>query len=161
MLETFLGEAIEDGDVLDAVVANSLEQRKALWKIREGIPEAQKKAGGSIKHDVSVPVAAVPFFIERASRAVEAAMKGVRVVPFGHVGDGNIHFNLTQPEGADKQAFLARWEEMNRIVHDIVVEMKGSISAEHGIGRLKKGELARDDAPRQSGDRSTGDHESW
>jgi D-lactate dehydrogenase (cytochrome) len=132
MLETLLGEA---------VVASSLEQRKALWKIREGIPEAQKKAGGSIKHDVAVPVADVPVFIDRASRAVEAAMAGVRVVPFGHVGDGNIHFNLTQPEGADKQAFLDRWEEMNRIVHDIVVAMKGSISAEHGIGRLKKGEL--------------------
>jgi len=89
----------------------------------------------------------VPFFIERASRAVTQAMEGVRVVPFGHLGDGNIHFNLTQPEGADKQAFLDRWEEMNRIVHDIVVEMKGSISAEHGIGRLKKGELAHYKSP--------------
>ena len=147
LLETLLGEAIEAGEVLDAVVASSLEQRKALWKIREGIPEAQKKAGGSIKHDVSVPVAQVPFFIERATREIEAAMTGVRVVPFGHLGDGNIHFNLTQPEGADKQAFLERWEEMNRIVHDIVVEMKGSISAEHGIGRLKKGELAHYKSP--------------
>jgi len=147
MLETLLGEAIEAGEVVDAVVASSLEQRKALWKIREGIPEAQKKAGGSIKHDVSVPVAQVPVFIERASRAVAAAMEGVRVVPFGHLGDGNIHFNLTQPAGADKQAFLDRWEEMNRIVHDIVVEMQGSISAEHGIGRLKKGELAHYKSP--------------
>src|SRR5262249_15178123 len=93
-LEGFLGDAIEAGEVADAVVAASLEQRKALWKIREGIPEAQKKAGGSIKHDVSVPVALVPDFIARASRAVEAAMKDVRVVPFGHLGDGNIHFNL-------------------------------------------------------------------
>ena len=142
MLEHLLGEAIEAGEVADAVVASSLEQRKALWKIREGIPEAQKKAGGSIKHDVSVPVAQVPTFIERASRAVEAAMDGVRVVPFGHLGDGNIHFNLSQPVGADKDAFIDRWEEMNRIVHDIVVGMQGSISAEHGIGRLKKDELA-------------------
>jgi len=147
LLETVLGEAIEDGEVLDAVVASSLEQRKALWKIREAIPEAQKKAGGSIKHDVSVPVAQVPFFIERASRAVAAAMPEVRVVPFGHLGDGNIHFNLSQAVGADKQAFLDRWEEMNRIVHDIVVEMKGSISAEHGIGRLKKGELTHYKSP--------------
>ncbi len=147
MLETLLGDAIEEGEVLDAVVANSLEQRKALWKIREGIPEAQKKEGASIKHDVSVPVAQVPFFIERATRAIEEAMDGVRVVPFGHLGDGNIHFNLTQPKGADKQAFLDRWEEANRIVHDIVVEMKGSISAEHGIGRLKKGELAHYTSP--------------
>jgi D-lactate dehydrogenase (cytochrome) len=147
VLEGMLGEALEEGEVVDAVVAESLEQRKALWKIREGIPEAQKKAGGSIKHDVSVPVAQVPFFIERATRAVEAAMAGVRVVPFGHLGDGNIHFNLSQPVGADKQAFLDRWEEMNRIVHDIVVEMEGSISAEHGIGRLKKGELAHYKSP--------------
>jgi D-lactate dehydrogenase (cytochrome) len=147
VLEGMLGEALEEGEVVDAVVAESLEQRKALWKIREGIPEAQKKAGGSIKHDVSVPVAQVPFFIERASRAVEAAMPGVRVVPFGHLGDGNIHFNLSQPVDADKQAFLDRWEEMNRIVHDIVVAMEGSISAEHGIGRLKKGELAHYKSP--------------
>ncbi len=147
VLEGLLGDAFEAGEVLDAVIAESLDQRKALWKIREGIPEAQKKAGGSIKHDVSVPVAQVPFFIERASRAVEKAMNGVRVVPFGHLGDGNIHFNLTQPEGADKQAFLGRWAEMNRIVHDIVVEMQGSISAEHGIGRLKKDELAHYKSP--------------
>jgi D-lactate dehydrogenase (cytochrome) len=147
MLEHLLGEAIEAGEVVDAVVASSLEQRKALWKIREGIPEAQKKAGGSIKHDVSVPVARVPAFIERASQAVEAALDGVRVVPFGHLGDGNIHFNLSQPVGADRQAFIGRWEEMNRIVHDIVVEMQGSISAEHGIGRLKKDELAHYKSP--------------
>jgi len=147
ILEGLLGEAIEEGEVLDAVVASSLDQRKALWKIREGIPEAQKKAGGSIKHDVSVPVAQVPFFIERASRAVEKALDGVRVVPFGHLGDGNIHFNLSQPVGADKEAFIDRWEEMNRIVHDIVVGMQGSISAEHGIGRLKKGELAHYKSP--------------
>ena len=147
VLEGLLGEAFEDGEVLDAVVAESLEQRKALWKIREGIPEAQKKAGGSIKHDVSVPVAQVPFFSERASRADEKAMEGVRVVPFGHLGDGNIHFNLSQPVGADKEAFLGHWAEMNRIVHDIVVEMHGSISAEHGIGRLKKGELAHYKSP--------------
>ena len=147
MLEGLLGEALEAGEVVDAVVAESLEQRKALWKIREGIPEAQKKAGGSIKHDVSVPVAQVPFFIERATRAVAAAMPDVRVVPFGHLGDGNIHFNLSQPVAADKQGFLERWAEMNRIVHDIVVEMDGSISAEHGIGRLKKGELAHYKSP--------------
>jgi len=147
VLESLLGDAFEAGEVVDAVIAESLDQRKALWKIREGIPEAQKKAGGSIKHDVSVPVAQVPFFIDRASRAVEAAMDGVRVVPFGHLGDGNIHFNLTQPANADKQAFLGRWEEMNRIVHDIVVDMQGSISAEHGIGRLKKAELAHYKSP--------------
>jgi D-lactate dehydrogenase (cytochrome) len=146
-LEMFLGDAIDAGEVVDAVIATSLEQRKALWKIREGIPEAQKKAGGSIKHDVSVPVALVPDFIASASRAVLAAMPDVRVVPFGHLGDGNVHFNLSQPVTADKQAFLAEWERMNRIVHDIVVAMKGSISAEHGIGRLKKAELVHYKAP--------------
>jgi len=140
-LEVLLADAVEAGVVADAVLANSLEQRAALWKIREGIPEAQKKAGGSIKHDVSVPVAQVPAFIERASQAVLRAMPDARVVPFGHLGDGNVHFNLSQPVGGDKQGFLARWEEMNRIVHDIVVDMGGSISAEHGIGRLKKAEL--------------------
>jgi len=141
-LETLLGEAMEAGEVVDAVMANSLEQRNGLWRIREGVPEAQKKYGGSIKHDVSVPVSSVPEFIHRATAAVEAAMDGVRVIPFGHVGDGNIHFNLSQPKGGDKQAFLARWEEMNRIVHDIVVELRGSISAEHGIGVLKREELS-------------------
>ncbi len=141
-LETLLGEAIEAGEVMDAVLANSLEQRLGLWRIREGVPEAQKRAGGSIKHDVSVPTSSVPEFIRRATEGVLAAMPDARVIPFGHVGDGNIHFNLSQPKGADKQAFLTRWEEMNRIVHDIVVDLRGSISAEHGIGQLKKGELA-------------------
>ncbi|HVI49986.1 MAG TPA: FAD-binding oxidoreductase [Candidatus Sulfotelmatobacter sp.] len=140
-LETLLGEAMEAGEVVDAVMANSMEQRNGLWRIREGVPEAQKKYGGSIKHDISVPVSSVPEFIRRATPAVEAAMPGVRVIPFGHVGDGNIHYNLSQPKDGDKQAFLARWEEMNRIVHDIVVSLRGSISAEHGIGVLKKIEL--------------------
>ncbi len=146
-METLLGAAFEAGEVADAVIASSFDQRDALWRIRENIPEAQKREGGSIKHDVSVPTSAVPQFIRRATAAVEQAMPGVRAVPFGHLGDGNIHFNLTQPAGADKQAFLGRWEEMNRIVHDIVVDMRGSISAEHGIGQLKKGELAHYKAP--------------
>lgn len=141
-LETLLAAALEAGEVVDAVIASSLEQRKALWRIREGIPEAQKRDGGSIKHDVSVPTAAVPDFLRRATQAVLAAEPLLRVVPFGHVGDGNIHFNLSQPPGAEKQAFLGQWQRMNRIVHDIVVEMGGSISAEHGIGQLKKDELA-------------------
>ena len=146
-METLLGTAIEDGEVADAVIAASLDQARSLWRIREGIPEAQKRDGGSIKHDVSVPVASVPAFIGRATAAVEAALPGVRVVPFGHVGDGNIHFNLSQPVGADKQAFLDEWPRMNRVVHDIVVAMGGSISAEHGIGQLKKDELFHYKAP--------------
>ncbi len=142
-LEGFLAEALEQGLALDAVVAGSLEQRKGLWRIREGVPPAQKHEGGSIKHDVSVPVSRVPDFIDRASAAVRAVMPEVRVCAFGHVGDGNIHFNLSQPAAMDKQAFLDRWEDFNRVVHDIIHALGGSISAEHGIGRLKCGELAR------------------
>lgn len=142
-MEDILAQVLEDGTALDAVLAQSSEQRKALWRIREGVPEAQKKEGGSIKHDVAVPVSRVPEMIARCTAAVEAALPGVRVVAFGHVGDGNIHFNLTQPKGADKAAFLARWAEMNRIVHDIVAGLDGSVSAEHGIGRLKVDEMAR------------------
>lgn len=146
-LETVLADAFETGIVRDAVLADSEERRQALWRIRESVPGAQKREGGSIKHDVSVPVSCVPDFIREATAAVEEALPGVRVVPFGHVGDGNIHFNLTQPAGADKAAFLAEWGRMNRIVHDIVTGMRGSISAEHGIGRLKRGELAHYKSP--------------
>ncbi len=141
-LEAMLAEALEDGTAIDAVLAESGEQRAGLWRIREAIPEAQKHEGGSIKHDVAVATSAVPMMIRRCTAAVEAALPGLRVVAFGHLGDGNIHFNLSQPAGADKAGFLAEWGRMNRIVHDIVVEMAGSISAEHGIGRLKVAELA-------------------
>ena len=141
-LEDMLAEALNEGLAIDAVLAESGEQRDALWRIRETLPEAQKHEGGSIKHDVSVATSKVPEMIRRCTKAVEAALPGIRVVAFGHLGDGNTHFNLSQPMGADKAGYLTRWEEMNRIVHDIVVEMGGSISAEHGIGRLKVAELA-------------------
>src|SRR3546814_1094429 len=111
--------------------------------IREGIVEAQKFEGGSIKHDVAVAVSRVPEFIARATVLVEAMVPGIRPVPFGHVGDGNIHFNLSQPEGAERAAYLARWEEVSRAVHELVVEMDGSISAEHGIGYMKVAANAR------------------
>ncbi|MCR6630872.1 MAG: FAD-binding oxidoreductase [Magnetospirillum sp.] len=142
-LEGVLEAALENGHALDAVLAESGEQRKALWRIREGVPEAQKKEGGSIKHDVAVATSRVPEMLRRCTAAVEESLPGVRVVAFGHLGDGNIHFNLTQPAGADKQAFLAEWARMNRLVHDIVADMGGSVSAEHGIGRLKIEEMAR------------------
>ncbi|MEO5373340.1 MAG: FAD-binding oxidoreductase [Alphaproteobacteria bacterium] len=141
--EALLSEAFEAGEIADAVIAESLDQTAGLWRLRETLPESQKHEGGSIKHDVAVPVSRVPQFLHRATTAVEAAMPGVRVCAFGHVGDGNIHFNLSQPEGVDKAAFLARWEPMNRLVHDIVADLGGSFSAEHGIGRLKLGEMAR------------------
>ena len=142
-LEQALSGAVEDGLAADAALASSEAQRAGLWRLREAIPEAQKREGGSIKHDVAVPVARVPEFIETAGRAVASEMAGIRVVAFGHAGDGNIHFNLSQPEGMDRDAYLARWFDFNRIVHDIVAGMGGSVSAEHGIGRLKRGEFAR------------------
>jgi FAD/FMN-containing dehydrogenase len=140
-LEQFLADQLEAGLVADAVVAASAGQAADLWRIREGIVEGQRFEGGSIKHDVAVPVSRVAEFITRASQAVEAACPGIRVCAFGHVGDGNIHFNLTQPQGAEISSYLARWSEMNHLVHDIVAGLSGSISAEHGIGRLKVDEL--------------------
>ena len=142
-LEAILAQAFDESHAIDAVLAQSGEQRQAFWRIRETIPEAQKKEGGSIKHDVAVPVSRVPEMIARCTQAVKAVMPDIRVVAFGHLGDGNTHFNLSQPVGADKAAFLARWEEMNRIVHDIVADMDGSVSAEHGIGKLKIAEMTR------------------
>ncbi len=138
-----LGAALELGIIEDASVAASLDQRAAFWAIRETLPDAQKPQGGSIKHDVSVPVGAVPVFLGEASAAVEAFMPGARVVAFSHLGDGNIHFNVTQPVGADAAAFLAQWTAMNAVVHEIVARHSGSISAEHGIGQLKRGLLAQ------------------
>ncbi len=108
-LEQFLADAIEQGLVLDATIAASLEQTNAFWHLRHELTECQKPEGGSIKHDVSVPIAAVPAFLAEADAAVRKLIPGSRPVPFGHVGDGNIHFNLSQPAGADQAAFIARW----------------------------------------------------
>jgi FAD/FMN-containing dehydrogenase len=137
-LVDLLESAGAKGIILDAAIAGSLEQRKAFWRLRELLPEVQGREGGSIKHDVSVPLADVPDFIAEVEAAVTRAMPGARLFAFGHLGDGNIHCNISQPVGADKDAFLARWEEINGIVHAIVVAHHGSISAEHGIGRLKR-----------------------
>jgi len=142
-LEAFLGEAMGEKLIEDGVIAASGEQANALWRIREGMVEGQKYEGGSIKHDVSVPVSKVAEFIVAAIATVEAKLPGIRPLAFGHVGDGNIHFNLSQPKGADTGVFLARWVEFNHIVHDLVQRFGGSISAEHGIGRLKRDELPR------------------
>lgn len=139
--EGLLEAAFEDDIIVDAVIAKSKAQAENLWRIRESLPEAQKFEGGSIKHDVSVPVSLVPEFITRGIALVQEAYPGVRPCPFGHVGDGNVHFNISQPEAMDKEAYLAEWKAMNRIVHDLVMEMNGSISAEHGIGLLKVEEM--------------------
>jgi D-lactate dehydrogenase (cytochrome) len=140
-LEAILGQGLEDGAVEDAVIAANLSQRQAFWKLRDEMSAAQKPEGGSIKHDISVPVAAVPAFIAEADAAVVRLIPGSRPVPFGHLGDGNIHYNVSQPVGADGAAFLARWHEVNEVVFEIVLKMGGSISAEHGIGVLKRDEL--------------------
>jgi FAD/FMN-containing dehydrogenase len=136
--EVILEEAMARGLVTDATVAQSETQRQALWAIRELMPESQKFEGGSIKHDISVPVSRIPQFIIEATRAVEAYMPEARVMSFGHMGDGNLHFNVSQPPGMDKAKYLERWNEMNAVVFDVVLKYGGSISAEHGIGRLKR-----------------------
>ncbi len=136
--EELLAQGLQRGLVTDAAVADSLEQAKAFWRIREMFGEVQRHAGGSIKHDVSVPVAAVPAFIAEADAAVTALIPGSRPLPFGHLGDGNIHYNVTQPLGADKDEFLKRWDEVNAAVFAVVKKYGGSISAEHGIGVMKR-----------------------
>ena len=140
-IETVLEQALNNGVISDAVIATSQAQASQLWKMREEIPAAQSIEGGSLKHDVAVPVSKSVEFIKKATQLVMAEMPGVRVCAFGHVGDGNIHFNLTQPVGIDKKSFLNKQKVFNRIVHDLVVGMKGSISAEHGIGLSKRDEL--------------------
>jgi D-lactate dehydrogenase (cytochrome) len=140
-LESILAQGMEQGIVDDAVIAANLSQRAAFWKLRDEMSAAQKPEGGSIKHDISVPVAAVPDFIAQANAAVVKLIPGARPVPFGHLGDGNIHYNVSQPLGANTADFLKKWHAINASVFDIVRRMGGSISAEHGIGVLKRDEL--------------------
>ncbi len=122
-------------------IAASIAQGDAFWHLRESMSDAQKPEGGSIKHDISVPVASIPEFIHLADQAVASVEPAARVVCFGHMGDGNLHYNVSQPEGGDTAAFLALYPEMNHAVHDVVRGLNGSISAEHGIGRMKRAEL--------------------
>lgn len=136
--EAIFARAEADDLVEDAVIAASLDQRRALWHVRESLSEAQKPEGGSIKHDVSVPIHAIPGFLRTAGEAVERVVPGARPLPFGHVGDGNIHYNVSQPVGMARKDFLARYDEMNAAVHGVVASFSGSISAEHGIGRAKR-----------------------
>ncbi len=138
VLEEILAEGLERGLIIDATIAGSLEQAKMFWRIREMFGEVQRYEGGSIKHDISVPVAAVPAFLREADAAVTALMPGARPLPFGHLGDGNIHYNVMQPVGAEKVAFLERWDEVNAAVFEVVAKFGGSISAEHGVGVLKR-----------------------
>jgi FAD/FMN-containing dehydrogenase len=145
-LLTLLEQAQAEGLVQDVVIAQNPAQAAALWRLRESISESQKPEGVSLKHDVSVPVSRVAEFVEAATLAVQKAAPGVRVVAFGHVGDGNVHFNLSQPAGlvgADRAAFAAQREPLATLVHDLVAQLGGSFSAEHGVGRLKRQELIR------------------
>jgi len=141
-LESYLATALEDGLVADAAIAQSEAQRRQMWFVREAMVLAQAPEGASIKNDISVPISKVPEFIERADAVTTARCPGVRPIAFGHIGDGNVHYNLQAPVGADDAAFLARWDELTELVIDIVRELGGSFSAEHGIGLLKVRELA-------------------
>jgi FAD/FMN-containing dehydrogenase len=126
----------------DAVVASGSVQVAALWALREGISEAQNFEGPSLKHDVTVPVSSIPAFVEATDRALQAALPGIRIVTYGHIGDGNLHYNLSKPAGTDDDAFRARAGELARIVYDSTSGFDGSISAEHGLGQSKRDVIA-------------------
>jgi FAD/FMN-containing dehydrogenase len=147
VLEEALGAALASGTVLDAALIRSERERAALWKLRESIPEAQRHEGASLKHDISLPVATLPDFVARAAPWVSTHVPEGRLVAYGHVGDGNLHFNISQLEGGDREQFLARADEVRRAIHDLVREFGGSFSAEHGVGRTKVGELERYASP--------------
>ena len=146
-MERLLGDAFEAGLVTDAVVAQTEAQRAALWKLREEQSASQKPEGGGWKHDLSVPISRIPAFLDEAEAALERFHPGARISVFGHVGDGNLHYDVLRPPGQDLDAFLARWAEGSEVVHDIVARYDGSISAEHGLGRLKTDEARRYKTP--------------
>ena len=146
-LERLLSEASDKNLIGDAAIARSLKQAQNLWRLREAASEAQKPEGGSIKHDISVPVGRIPEFLERAGPVIEDVCPGARPVVFGHFGDGNVHYNVSQPPGMDQARFVALWQSMSAAVHDLIAEMGGSISAEHGIGQMKRADLVRFKSP--------------
>ena len=146
-LEAFLASTLDRGLCSDAVLAQSEDQARRLWSLRENISEAQKIEGISIKHDVSLPISCIGDFLDQADAALAAAYPGLRVVAFGHVGDGNLHYNLSMPAHGDNAALISAQPDVNRIVHDLVHQHGGSISAEHGIGQLKREEILRYKSP--------------
>jgi FAD/FMN-containing dehydrogenase len=141
MVETALAREAEQAIVADATIAQSQEQANRLWALRENVSEAQRREGPNVKHDVSLPISAIPQFCRDTAVALDAAFPGIRLFVFGHLGDGNLHYNVATPSGEDPRAFLEKTPAINRIVHDRVVALGGSISAEHGIGQLKRDEL--------------------
>jgi FAD/FMN-containing dehydrogenase len=142
-VEATLADAIGERIAADAAIAQSAAQAAVMWSLREHIPEAQRLEGPNIKHDISVPVSRIPAFLDRARSALDATLPGLRYVVFGHLGDGNLHYNLSAPRGTDASAFMANMPRANRIVYDLVAELGGSFSAEHGIGQMKRDELVR------------------
>ena len=141
IMEHFLSEAIEEELLVDAVICQSVSQREQMWFIREGMVLAQSLEGASIKNDISVPISKVPEFIHRANTLLSSNYPGIRPVAFGHIGDGNIHYNLQQPIDTDNEKFLSSWHDITEMVVKIVNDLKGSFSAEHGIGMFKVSEL--------------------
>lgn len=143
IMERVLEQAAEKGIILDATIAASLAQARDFWKLREAVSEAQKPEGGVIKHDISVAVSRIPEFVHTANALVERLCPGARPIALGHFGDGNVHYNVAQPLDMKKEDFLARWDEIMEAVHRLAADMDGSISAEHGIGYMKRDELTR------------------
>ncbi len=143
MLETALRDAMDGGLLDDAALAQNERQRAAFWRLRESIPEAQRIEGPSLKHDVALPIGKLPQFVEQASSWIAGHLPDAVLVAYGHVGDGNLHFNVNARSGADPLRFVARADEVQRVIHDLVASLGGSVSAEHGIGRLKVDELVR------------------
>ncbi|MCC6609273.1 MAG: FAD-binding oxidoreductase [Burkholderiales bacterium] len=151
VMEAALAEAMERGIARDVVVATSEAQAQGLWALRENMTEAQMREGRQVKHDVSVPISSIPEFVDAARAALDQAFRGVRVIGFGHLGDGNLHYNVASPPTMTEEAFMARMPEVNRIVHDLVVRFGGSISAEHGLGVYKRDEILRYKSPLEMG----------
>ena len=149
MLESMLAAAFEQGQLEDAAIAQTEAQARQFWWLREAVIDAQKRDGAGIKHDVSVPLGALPDFLDRAATTVDALVPGARPVPFGHLGDGNIHYNVQQPPGPFDRGFLATWDRVAEAIHDLAVALGGSFSAEHGIGLLKTGDMARHKSPEE------------
>jgi FAD/FMN-containing dehydrogenase len=151
LLEDAVGAAVSEGTATDAAVASTVAQSQGLWQVREHIPLAQAADGKNIKHDISLPVSSIAAFIEHTEPLLQRAFPGCQLVCFGHLGDGNLHFNVAPPPGVPNEAFLVHQEAVNRVVHDAVHAFSGSISAEHGIGALKRDELARYKSPVELG----------
>jgi len=147
-METLLAQALHAGDITQACIAQSDSQYRAMWALREAIPLAEKREGQMVKHDIAVPTSAIPAFVERAQAALAQAFAGCRIICFGHLGDGNLHYNVQGPSHLSDQAFLQAHEHaVNQIVYDIALQLGGTISAEHGIGQLKRDELAQRQSP--------------